>query len=141
MTMAGIRVSSGVALLATAFVLAAPVGADAAGQSVYQGKTAQSFKIRVAVGDQTLDLIRFKIRLRCLDGSVLLDDLSDFEPTRLRAKGRFADIQFGPTDEVRWKGRLRGSRIRGIVRVRDTVRGNVPCDSGQIGFSVRFRGR
>jgi len=126
-----------VALFAGLVLFASHSDADAARRLVFKGKTAQNYNIRVTVIGKRVYLIRFKIRLRCLDGGILFDDLSDFEATRLRAKGRFADLQFGSTDEVRWRGRLRGRTVRGMLRVKDKVRGSVPCDSGQVGFAVR----
>ena len=122
------------ALLACALLAFAPAGADAA---VYKGKTGQKFKIAIApAGRHRIKLLRFKIRLRCRDGSLLYDDLSDFDPARLRADGRFADFQKGPTDEVIFRGRARGPKVKGRLRVRDKLKNGVPCDSGTVQFAT-----
>lgn len=123
-------------LLALAPALSPP-GADG---RPHRGKTAQKLNIAISLrGQHQLRLLRVKVRLRCRDGGLLYDDLSDFEPTRLRPGGRFADLQVGPTDRVSWRGRLRGGRIVGRIRVTDRLRNGVPCDSGAVSFTARPR--
>jgi hypothetical protein len=123
------------ALLACALLAWAPAGAGAA---VFKGRTAQKFKISIApAGRHRIKLLRFKIRLRCRDGSLLYDDLSDFEPARVRGDGRFGDFQKGPSDEVIFRGRVGKGKITGRLRVRDKLKNGVPCDSGTVGFATR----
>lgn len=109
----------------------------------YSGKTAQGFNIRARTtgAENRIFLIRVKVKLRCHDGSLLYDDLSDFEASSVRPNGLFADVQFGPTDEVHWRGRIKSDRIRGSLRVKDKVAGGVQCDSGTVGFAARLMGR
>jgi hypothetical protein len=128
--------------LAALAAIALPGGAQASPDThPYSGKTAQKFHLSVATGKGTITLLRFKIRLRCRDGSLLFDDLSDFEPARLRGGGRFSDLQAGGSDEVIFRGRLAKDKVSGILRVRDKLKSGVPCDSGSVGFAVRRVGR
>jgi hypothetical protein len=129
-----------IALLVVAVLfLAAAVSPAAATGGAYRGKTAQGFHLRVRLDGRRdrIFLVRVKVKLRCRDGGLLYDDLSDFEASRLKADGRFADMQIGPSDEVRWWGRVHGNRVRGSLRVKDKVAGGVRCDSGTVRFGVR----
>ena len=140
--MRGVSRRLGLALSAAAVFAAIAVPTQASSDTHrYSGKTAQKFHLSVETGKGTITLLRFKIRLRCRDGSLLFDDLSDFEPARLRGGGRFSDLQAGPTDEVVWRGRLGGTKVSGIVRVRDELKSGVPCDSGSVGFAARQGGK
>ncbi len=126
-----------VALLSIALFATATASAG-----LYKGKTAQKLKIAIApAGEHRIKLLRFKIRLRCRDGSLLYDDLSDFEPARLKRDGRFSDLQAGPSDEVIWRGRVRGRKVDGQLRVKDRLENGVPCDSGSVGFAVQQVGK
>jgi hypothetical protein len=120
----------------------APGAAAAARGGRYVGKTAQGYKLRARLGGagERLFLVRFKVKLRCRDGGLLFDDLSDFEATEVESGGRFADLQLGPSDEVSWRGRVKGKRISGSLRVKDKVAGGVQCDSGTVRFVVRRGG-
>jgi hypothetical protein len=131
-----------VALLAFAILLAAssPLVA-AATNGTYGGKTAQGFKITARVAGSRVYLIRVKVKLRCHDGGLLYDDLSDFEATPLSSSSTFTDAQFGPSDEVRWQGRLKAGKVRGSLRVNDKVSGGVRCDSGTVDFAIRRSSR
>lgn len=137
------RLLTAIAMIAGIALLVASATALARHRAVvhrYDGKTEQGFRLRVSAKGQRIYLVRFKAKLRCHDGSLLYDDLSDFEATRLRRGGRFADLQFGPSDEVQWQGRLRGGRVRGSLRVRDKLKNGVSCDSGTVRFGVRQMG-
>lgn len=127
-----------VALVAIALCLAtSPSLAGAVSTSgPFGGKTAQGFKIRARVAGSHIYLVRVKVRLRCHDGGLLFDDLSDFEASPLEASGNFTDVQFGPSDEVRWTGRLKKDRVQGTLRVTDKVEAGVKCDSGSVHFSA-----
>lgn len=128
-----------VATLACAVALVSVAGA-AGGGGTYKGRTAQKRPVQVAVAARSVTLVRVKIRLRCLDGGVLYDDLSDFQPTDLRSRGRFSDVQYGSTDVVHWRGRVRARSVRGKIRVKDRLRSGVTCDSGFVGFAARPAG-
>jgi hypothetical protein len=121
-------------------VAASPSLGAAAANGTYAGKTAQGFKLRARIAGKQIFLVRVKVKLRCHDGGLLYDDLSDFEATPLDSTGAFTDVQFGPSDEVKWKGQLKDNRVHGIVRVTDKVTGGVQCDSGSVGFTVSRAG-
>lgn len=112
-------------------------GSASGARHVYRGKTAQKLKLQLSVSSGEITLIRFKVTMLCRDGSLLHGDLSDFEGSALTHSGGFADTQYGPTDSVHWKGRLRGRKVSGSLRVTDRLSGGVRCDSGLVGFSAR----
>jgi hypothetical protein len=105
----------------------------------YKGKTRQGRAIVFTVVHGWLDLRRFSIRLACRDGSVLIDEESGFEATRLPSAGTFHEDQAGSTDEVWFRGRANAGVVRGRVRVKDRV-GHVRCDSRWVKFTARARG-
>ena len=119
--------------------LALPATAPAAGNR-FSGHTAQGFSLRARLAGKQIFLVRVKVKLRCRDGGLLYDDLSDFEASRLRRGGRFADVQFGPSDEVHWQGRVNGARLHGNLRVKDRLGNGVRCDSGTVRFTIRRQG-
>lgn len=134
--MSGRLAAAAIAVLGCGAVLVASAGA--AGEAgTYRGKTAQKMRIQASVAGQSVTLVRVKVRLRCLDGGVLYDDLSDFQPSPLRSRGRFSDVQYGPGDVVHWRGRVRSRSLRGKIRVRDRLDNGVTCDSGFVGFAAR----
>lgn len=105
-----------------------------------QGKTAQGRHIIMRVAGDHLDLLHFSIRLKCRDGSVLIDEESGFQPTDIRRNGFFRDDQVGSTDEVWLRGRVRAARIAGRVRVTDRF-GHVRCNSGWVAFNAKPKRR
>lgn len=127
---------------AAALALPAPNDAAAAGASkrgvAYKGKTAQKRAIAFRLSHGKLDLRHFSVRLRCRDGSMLIDKESGFKPSPLRG-GRFRDDQVGSTDEVWLRGRVRGRVIRGKLRVKDRW-GHVRCNSHWVKFTAKQRG-
>jgi hypothetical protein len=126
-----------VALAAIVLCLAASASlAATTNNGAYGGKTAQGFRLRARVEGGRITLIRVKVKLRCHDGGLLYDDLSDFEPSPMRSDGSFTDVQFGPSDEVSWTGHVRKDRLKGSLRVTDKVEGGVKCDSGTVTFSA-----
>jgi hypothetical protein len=130
------RFSASVLAAVALCLVALPALGAAATNGTYAGKTGQGFNIHARVAGSHIYLIRVKARLRCHDGGLLYDDLSDFEATPLDRTGNFTDVQFGPSDEVQWRGHLKGSQIRGSVRVKDKVTGGIACDSGTVRFSM-----
>ena len=108
------------------------------GRANYVGKTTQHKKIRVRANSKRLWLKSFAIKLNCRDGSTLVDQESGFEPSPLR-HGQFKDTQYGSTDTVVYSGRVRGSKVTGILRVRDRV-GKVRCASPKVKFTARRHG-
>jgi hypothetical protein len=115
--------------------LAAPVAA-AAGGSQISGRTAQHYRIRFERQGTALDLQRFTIRLKCRDGSVLIDEESGFQATPVR-HGSFSDRQLGSTDVVQLRGHLGAKGLKGRVRVRDKLSSGVRCDSRWVAFTAR----
>lgn len=122
-----------------ACALLVPGPAGAARPAVYRGKTAQGRPLQLSVGAREITLVRFKVRMLCRDSSLLFGDLSDFEPSRLRGTS-FADIQYGPHDVVRWRGRVKGASVSGTLRVKDRLKSGVRCDSGPVRFRVKRAG-
>jgi hypothetical protein len=118
--------------VSAAFALAASNG-----ETKYVGKTKQHRNIRLKANDQHLRLQSFSIELHCRDGSVLVDQESGFEPTAIRG-GKFNDKQFGSTDTIIYKGKVRGAKVTGTVKVRDRL-GKVRCSSPTVKFTARAR--
>ncbi len=102
----------------------------------YHGKTKQDRQIVMRTGRSHVELLHFSIQLRCRDGSILIDQESDFEPTVIRHGGSFRDLQFGNTDEVWFRGRVSANRIHGRIRVKDRI-GRVRCNSRWVSFNAR----
>lgn len=131
----GLAAALACALLALSALALAP--AAEAGR-VYKGKTAQRHPIKIAMRAKSLKVLHFKAKLRCRDGSILIDDESGFLPTPIKGNGSFRDAQVGSTDEVLIRGRRGGHAVRGKIRVTDRV-GKVRCNSKWIKFSARGR--
>jgi len=114
--------------------------AGAAPKRVYKGKTAQKRPVRITMRGNTLKLRHFTAALRCRNGVRLIVSESGFVRTPIRRNGRFRDVQVGRTDEVFFKGRVRGKVVRGKVRVKDRLHKRGPrCASKWIGFRARLR--
>jgi hypothetical protein len=112
--------------------------AAAGGQTRYVGKTKQHRSIRLQANAKQVRMQSFTIELHCRDGSSLVDQESGFEPSALRG-GKFSDTQYGSTDTVKFKGKVRGSKITGTLKVKDKV-GKVKCVSPTVKFTARARG-
>lgn len=124
------------AALACAVLAASALMPAAADARVYKGKTAQRNPIKIAVRSKSLKVLHFKAKLRCRDGSTLVDDESGFLPTPIKGNGSFRDAQVGSTDEVLIRGRRSGRVVRGKIRVTDRV-GKVRCNSKWFKFTAR----
>jgi hypothetical protein len=129
------------ALLVCALLTANGATAGAAQKRVFKGSTAQDRGIRVAVTKRSIQIKRFKIRLSCRDGSILILDESGFLRTPVRRNGRFRDAQYGRTDEVLIRGRVSRGVVRGRLRVKDKLNSGVRCRSQWVAFTARPRGR
>jgi hypothetical protein len=135
------RLSIGALTVCALVVSQGAAFAGAAPKRVYKGKTKQRRVVRLTTRGNTLKLRHFTARLKCRDGSVLIDQESGFQRTRLRDGGRFHDVQVGSTDEVRFKGRVNRGAVRGRIRVTDRLRKHgVRCRSSWIRFNARKRG-
>jgi hypothetical protein len=119
--------------LAVCSLIAAEAASGESSRGLMKGRTAQGRAIHLAQRGKRVKIRHFSIQLRCSDGSVLVDLESGFVPTRVGRNGRVHDHQFGSTDEVWVRGRLRGRRLRGTVRVRDRW-GSARCDSRWVRF-------
>jgi hypothetical protein len=108
------------------------------GETKYVGKTKQHRTIRLRANAKHVRMQGFAIQLHCRNGSVLIDQESGFEPSPLR-HGKFNDKQFGSTDTVIYKGRVRRGKITGTLKVRDRL-GKVRCSSPTVKFTARRRG-
>jgi len=130
------------AMMVCALMLAvegAPL-AGAAPKRVYKGKTAQKRPVRITMRGNTLKLRHFTAALKCRNGVRLIVSESGFVRTPLRGNGSFNDVQVGRTDEVFFKGRVRGKLVRGKVRVKDRLHKRGPrCASRWINFRAKLR--
>jgi hypothetical protein len=131
------RVAFPAAFVVCVLLMGSALAAADRGSARFIGKTDQGYSLHFTLDGNQVDLIRVKVKLRCRNGGLLYDDLSDFEPAALRPNGRFNDLQFGSTDEVHWRGSLKGAKARGSIRVKDKLKSGVRCDSGNVGFVAR----
>jgi hypothetical protein len=134
-----LRLLIGASLICALFAVDV-AAADAASKRVFKGSTGQGRSIRVAVKPRSIKIMRFKAELACRDGSVLIVDESGFLRTPVR-NGRFRDVQYGRTDEVFIRGKMRKGAVRGRLRVKDKLNSGVRCSSRWISFTARPRGR
>ena len=125
-------------LILSCIAMAVPASfalAATGGGTKYVGKTKQHRKIRLTASATQVRMQSFAIELHCRDGSALVDQESGFEPSRLRG-GKFNDTQYGSTDTVTFKGKVRGSKITGTLKVKDRV-GKVRCTSPTVKFTAQ----
>jgi len=120
--------------LCGALLLDGAAAATQGGRTNLRGRTGQKRTIRLTKHGNRIQLKHFTARLRCHGGAVLIDAESGFQPTRTRG-GRFHDVQVGSTDEVLFKGLVRGHRISGKIRVKDRL-GKKRCDSRWVKFAA-----
>lgn len=118
--------------VSAAFALAAPQK-----ETKYVGKTKQHRTIRLKANAKHVRMQSFAIELKCRDGSILVDQESGFEPSALKG-GKFNDTQYGSTDTVTYKGKVKGKKITGTLKVRDKV-GKVKCSSPTVKFTAKAR--
>jgi hypothetical protein len=121
-------------------LLATQAPAQSARPALYRGKSNQGRPIQFSTSQNQITLIRFKVKMLCRDGSLLFGDASDFEASALRANGAFADVQYGNTDTVSFKGRLKGGKLKGTLRVKDRLKSGVRCDSQPVSFTAKRAG-
>ncbi len=133
-------------LIATSALALGLIAADAAAPTgsaearTFKGKTAQGYRIKLAVKDGKFKILKFEADLRCRDRSILTLIESGFLWTPVRRNGSFRDAQFGRTDSVYFRGRLGERRLRGRVRLTDELqRGKLKCKSRWIRFNARPR--
>lgn len=100
------------------------------------GKTSQGRHIRLKANSSKVQLMRFTIRLRCRGGGILIDEESGFLPSKVRKGGRIHDTQVGSSDEVLFRARLKGNKVKGTIRVRDKLQGK-RCDSKWVKFTAK----
>ena len=120
--------------LCGAILLDGAAAATHGGRTQLRGRTAQKRTIKVAMHGNRIQLKHFTARLRCQGGATLIDAESGFQPTRTRG-GHFNDAQVGSTDEVLFRGKVRGHRINGKIRVKDRL-GKKKCDSRWVKFAA-----
>ena len=109
----------------------------AGGSGLYAGKTGQQRTIHLTANARQVRMRNFSIKLHCRDGSVLIDQESGFEPSKVR-RNKFVDTQYGSTDKVTYKGGVRGTKVIGTLKVRDRV-GKVFCVSPTVKFTTHRR--
>jgi len=127
------------ALLALCLVGVEITAAAAADAAVYKGRTAQKRSIVIAGSKKSIKVKRFKVALKCRNGTLLINDESGFLRTPLRKGGKFRDRQYGSTDTVWIRGRRKGKVISGQLRVTDKLGSGVRCNSGWVKFKARLR--
>jgi hypothetical protein len=130
----GLIVKCVVAVLALTLVWAA--AADAATARKYKGKTAQGKAIKFTIKGNTLKGLTFSITLNCSDGSTLTDTESGFQSTTIK-KNKFSDDQVGSTDEVVVKGKRKGKKVTGTIKVTDKLNSSVTCGPQTVKFSAK----
>lgn len=113
--------------------------AEPAEAKLFQGKTAQGFKIKLLGKEKAFKIHVFDAELKCSDGDWLLLEEGGFLWTRVSPNGSFKDAQFGRTDSVYFRGRMTERRIRGRLRVTDKLKGGVRCRSRWIRFNATPR--
>jgi hypothetical protein len=87
-------------LTLTALAVVALTGsALAAAAGLYAGKTGQGRTMRLTANARQVRMRNFSIKLNCRDGSVLIDQQSGFEPSKIR-RHKFLDTRYGSTDKV-----------------------------------------
>jgi hypothetical protein len=111
------------------------VAADAASRGTAKGRTGQGYPIRIAMqGASSFRIIGFKADLICRDGTQLQLDEGGFLPTDVRPNGTFHEMQYGDTDRVYIRGRVKNGKVKGRVRLTDRWGKGNPCKSRWIRF-------
>lgn len=123
-------------VLALSFVTVdAVAAANASARGTLKGRTAQGYGIRVAMqGGNSFKLLGFKADLECRDGTALQLEEGGFLPSRVRPNGTFHEVQYGNTDTVFIRGRVKDGAIRGRLRLTDRYGKGNPCKSRWIKF-------
>lgn len=134
-----VRLVIGGALALGLFAADTAAMADSAQARVLKGKTAQGHQIKLVVKQGTFKIRSFGIDLKCRDGSSLLLKESGFLWTRVKPGGSFRDAQFGKTDSVYFRGRAKGRRLHGRIRVTDKEKGGPKCASRWVSFRAGAR--
>lgn len=115
--------------------LMADLAAASASSGVLKGRTAQGYRIKVAMrGENWIKLLSFKADLDCRDGTLLQLDEGGFLPSQVRGNGTFREMQYGRTDRVYIRGRVNNSSVRGRLRLTDRYGKGNPCKSQWIEF-------
>jgi len=123
-----------VCVAALALVWAA--AADAATTRTYKGKTSQGKAIKFKISGSSLKSLKFSITLNCSDGSTLTDTESGFQATTIK-KNKFSDDQVGNTDEVVLKGKRKGKKVTGTIKVTDKLNSSVSCGPTTVKFTAK----
>ncbi len=129
-----IAVSGALACLMAAAIAVA--SADGASKTLLRGHTGQQHIVKLRKWNQAVQIVRFKVELRCRDGNALIDEESGFVRTPIHGGGHFSDVQIGSTDTVRIQGRVQGKAIKGRLRVKDRL-GKARCDSRWVRFAAK----
>jgi hypothetical protein len=103
---------------------------------MFKGKTAQGYRMKVVVKEESLRIQVFDVDLRCRDGSALQIEEGGFLWTRVKPDGSFRDSQFGKTDSVYFRGAVNERRIRGKLRVTDKEKRGPFCASRWVAFDA-----
>jgi hypothetical protein len=110
--------------------------ADAAKSRTYKGKTSEGKAIKFKISGSSLKSLKFSITLNCSDGSTLTDTESGFQSTTIK-KNKFSDDQVGSTDEVILKGKRKGRKVTGSIKVTDKLNSTVSCGPRTVKFTAK----
>jgi len=110
--------------------------ADAAKTRTYNGKTSEGKAIKFKISGNSLKSLKFSITLNCSDGSTLTDTESGFQATTIK-KNKFSDDQVGSTDEVILKGKRKGKKVTGTIKVTDKLNSTVSCGPRTVTFTAK----
>lgn len=112
----------------------AAVAAKASGKTL-KGKTAQGYRIKVAMGGNgSVRLLDFKADLQCRDGTALQLEEGGFLPSIVRRNGTIRETQYGRTDTVFIRAKVGKNTVRGRLRLTDSWGKGNPCKSKWIKF-------
>jgi hypothetical protein len=121
-------------VLVLGLVSADLAAASSSARGKLRGRTAQGYPISVAMGSGSIRLLTFKADLECRDGTSLQLEEGGFLPSPLRGNGSVSEAQYGNTDTVYIRARVRGDSVRGRLRLTDRYGKGNPCKSHWIKF-------
>jgi len=120
-----------------ALALVGVTAADAATSRTYKGKTGQKKAISFKVKGSKITSLKFTINLTCSDGSTLTDVESGFQTIKIGKRGKINDDQVGSTDEIVMKGKKKGKKVTGTLKVTDKLNSSTSCGPQTVKFSAK----
>lgn len=109
--------------------------AAAAKTEVVKGRTAQGYRLKAMMkGERSVRLLNFKADLKCRDGTLLQLAEGGFLPSAVSRGGAIKEVQYGNTDTIFIRGKVKNGTIRGRLRLTDRYGKGNPCKSRWIKF-------